>query len=275
MRKPADDPSVFSEPHMRPELPAAPAPNDPASRVVPYATPDTPRPSDHDLQQDIRNEPMFAGPIAPADVDATVWDEPHLSRELAGQTPQGQPTYATWLAQRQSEWTAAQSWLATIGLALLAGPLAIVGAFWGGGQSIFSVLMLLVIGPVTEEIMKVAAPTIIVEKWPYVFRGRSQILLCALCAGLAFAAIENVLYLFVYVRDPSQRLVLWRWTVCVALHSVCSLIAGIGVMRSWQVVMTTRQRANLLPAFRPLVVASVVHGAYNAAALVMEANHLF
>lgn len=271
MPNPPNDPSVFAEPHMRP-APPPPLPG----QALPYASPNTPAPSDHDPGQDIGCEPIYSAPLAqPADIETTVWDEPTLSPELAGALPAGQLTYDRWLAERRANWSWIQSWLATLGLALSAGPFAIVGAFWGAGQSVFSIVMLTVFGPMVEELMKVGSATVVVEKWPFVFRSGGQIMLCALCGGLAFAAIENLLYLQVYVPNPSPRLVLWRWTVCVALHVFCSTIAGLGVRRVWLDCMSRQARPRMSLATPPLIAAVIIHGVYNSAALVMELTGLF
>lgn len=261
------DPSVFNEPHMRPSYPVPPG-------TVPYASPNTPLSTDHDPQQDLRNEPFYDAPTAP-DINNTVWDEPGRAPELTGTAPAGQPTYARWLEYHRANWSAVDSWLVTIALALVAGPFAIIGAFWGAGQSILSVLMLTIIGPLTEEMMKIAAPTLAIEIRPYYFRSGTQIILCGICGGLAFAAIENLLYLFVYIENPTPAIIAWRWTVCVALHTCCSAIASLGLRRTWSESLRAGTRPRLSLAFPALIVATVVHGLYNAAALVIEAANIF
>lgn len=257
----SDDPSVFSEPHLRPQPPP------PAGPFVPYAQPDTPLPGDIDPQQDIRNEPTT---FRPATVEHSVWDEPALTPQLAGSPSAEQVTYARWLEENRRHWGFVKSWALTLALALVAGPFAVIGAFWNSGQSIFGVLMMVVIGPVTEEIMKIAAPMLVVEKLPFAFRSGWQIVLCGLCGGLVFAAIENLLYIHVYVDDPTPSFIAYRWTVCVALHTVCSLIASIGVVRVWRDVWRRMSFPRTALAFPLLLTAIVVHGAYNGSVLLLE-----
>jgi RsiW-degrading membrane proteinase PrsW (M82 family) len=95
-------------------------------------------------------------------------------------------------------------------------------------------------------------------------------MVCGAMAGLLFAVIENVLYLKVYIPDPSPALVLWRWTVCVALHTGCSLVAASGVAR----VRTTSLQEGAPPALehgaRRILLAVVLHGVYNALALLLD-----
>jgi hypothetical protein len=256
------DPSVFSEPHLRP--PSAPQPT---GSFIPYAQPDTPIPRDIDPKQDIRNEPIA---FAPATAEHSVWDEPGLTPTLAGRPSAHDVTYATWLDQNRARWGLGKSWALTLGLALVAGPFAIVGAFWNSGATIFSILMMVVIGPVTEEIMKVAAPTLVVEKLPFAFRSSVQIVLCAFAGALAFAAIENLLYIYVYVKNPTPSFIAFRWTVLVALHTGCSLIASIGIARVWRDVWQRRAAPRLSLAFPFLVTAIVIHGGYNGTVLILS-----
>ena len=204
------------------------------------------------------------------DPDASVWDEPTTSAVIAGETPADATTYARWLEARLAERDVGRSWVITGLIALCAGPLAVIGAFWGSGQTTFSVFALVVFGPVVEEVAKLAAPTYLVERRPFEFLTRAQILICGASAGLVFAAIENLIYLYVYVPNPSPGLVVWRWTVCVALHTGCSMIGAIGLASAWRQGIEERRRADLAGAARWLVLAIVIHGAYNGLALVLQ-----
>jgi len=199
----------------------------------------------------------------------SVWDEPSLSSELAGAKPHGADDYAFWLRRGRATTEWGKSWLTTIGLAMIAGPLAVVGAFWGGGGAL-GILTMVVIGPAVEEVVKVMAPLIMVERRPFVFRSGSQIMACAMLSGLAFAVIENFLYLHVYVPDPSPQLVQWRWTVCVMLHVGCSTIAGLAVLRIWRDVWQRHAPARTEAGFALFIAAIVIHGGYNLFALLLE-----
>ena len=207
------------------------------------------------------------------EVDRAVWDEPGFSAELFGSAPSDRPTYRRWLEQKRAETGPLMSWTAALLIAVLAGPWAVLGAIWGSGQGAIGALAVVVVAPVVEETMKVAAPLYVVERRPFLFRNRAQIALCALCSGLAFAGIENLLYLQVYVPDPSPALVHWRWTVCVALHAGCSLIAGMGIMRIWRGVWRRLDRPALSLATPCLACAIAIHGAYNALALILSYSY--
>ena len=207
-------------------------------------------------------------------VEHTVWDEPGLSHELAGQPNPAELTYAGWLDKRLSQTSAARSWGIVCLLVLLSGPWAVVGAVWGSGQTGMSVLALVVFAPLVEETMKLAAAAYVVEKRPFLFQSRFQILVCALASGLAFATLENLLYLKVYIPAPSPALSAWRWTVCTGLHTGCSLIGGLGLARIWKDLWARRGRARQPLGFPYLVTAVVIHGTYNGLAVLFHITGL-
>jgi len=266
MRRRPTDQSVFNEPHMRP-----PPPPPPADGVLGYAQPDTPDAREIDVNQDVRFEPTYAASLQPP-VEHSVWNEPTVSPQQARDAAMNpaQLTYARWLEAGRARWTPLQSWGLTLLVALAAGPWAVFGALLSGGQSVSGALLLVLFGPLTEELMKIAGVMLVIEKWPYALRGAAQVVICSVAGGLAFAAIENLLYLHIYVPHPSQQLVLWRWTGCVALHTVCSFVAGLGAVRVWRRVWRDHAPPKLSLALPFLIAASVAHGFYNAAALVVE-----
>lgn len=203
-------------------------------------------------------------------VDQNVWDEPATSPALTASVPD-QYNYADWLMWRRSKTSLAKSWAITLVVILAAGPLAILGALVSGhgGQS-FPVLAIVLFGPLIEELMKIILPLWIVEKRPYLFRSRSQILICAIAGAVVFAAVENLIYFNIYVDDPTPGFIYFRWTVCVALHTGCSVIASLGVMRIWARIHTTGQQPQIALATPLLIAAVVVHGSYNAFAIILS-----
>lgn len=208
-----------------------------------------------------------------ADVENCVWDEPSTSPTLAGAAPADAPRYELWLARNRAAMTPARSWSVTALIALAAGPWAVTGALFSADQGIefgWGVLAIVLFGPVIEEVMKVALPLWLLEKKPYLFTSALQLMVCAAAGGLAFATLENLLYLNVYIRDPSPTLVTWRWTVCTALHVGCSTLAGVGLTRVWSDVWKTRKPAELSLATPMITAAIVVHGTYNALAVALH-----
>lgn len=182
----------------------------------------------------------------------------------------GQTRYAAWLAERTAATGPVQSWAVVLACALVAGPFAILGALWGTGNTSFSFLALTAFGPAVEELAKIMAVLMLVERFPYLVRSRAQIVVCAAAGGLAFAAIENLLYLRVYFPDAGPALFAWRWTICVALHTGCSSVAGLGVVRIWKAAQRLARPPRVEDGVRFFVAAILLHGAYNGFALVYE-----
>ncbi len=248
MTHPPDDRSVFREPHLR---------------GGPYRS----DPSEASADETLRE----ATPSDSERVEQTVWDEPGISDTLTGGRPSDALTYARWLDKGRSETSLPKSWLITMGLALVAGPWAIVGAlFGGGGGTVSHIIAIIVVAPVIEETMKIAAVLYVVERRPFLLRSAAQIGICTLVSGLTFACIENLLYLRAFLNDPSPALTYWRWTVCVGLHVGCSSIAGFGLMRIWRDIWNRRARPRLQLGFPYVVTAVVIHGVYNAFAVALH-----
>jgi len=122
--------------------------------------------------------------------------------------------------------------------------------------------------------MKIALPLWLVEKRPWMYRNGGQILICALASGLMFAVVENVVYLNVYIPDPSAGLIQWRWTICVLLHSGCSTVAGIGAWRIWSRFQHHQRAPHLADGASWFVAAIVLHGLYNATVTLLELSGL-
>lgn len=226
--------------------------------------PFTPDPSEARVDQALRSDHRDA------EVDQNVWDEPALSTPLTGE-PEAEQTYAGYLCRARDEMTLHQSWWWAITLALWAGPFAVLGALMRtGSESAWALMLIVIFAPAVEEMMKVALPTWAVEKRPAWYTSRRQIVLCGAVSGLVFAAIENAMYLLVYIEDPSPGIVLWRWTVCVALHTTCSIIASIGVARIWADTWRRMARPRLSKGFPWLLAAVILHGAYNGFATLFQ-----
>jgi hypothetical protein len=251
MSKPSRDPSIHSEPHLQDRPFEADASE---LRVEPR------------LQREATQE------TADDVVEHSVWDEVTLSPELAGSAAEDQLTYSRWLIQKQAETSWIKSMWVTLLVAIVAGPWGVLGGLigGGGGGGASRLVLIVLIGPVTEEIMKIAAALWIVEKRPYLFKSLWQILFCAAAGGAAFAFIENLMYLFVYLPEHSTKLAAWRWTVCVGLHMNCSFVAGVGMARIWDNAIRERHRPELWLGVPWFVMAMTAHGIYNGAVVVAE-----
>ncbi|MGI9458083.1 MAG: PrsW family glutamic-type intramembrane protease [Aeoliella sp.] len=253
MPAPEHDPSIENEPHLDSRF--LPIDQSEAKAEAKLAK-QTRRASQHD------------------EVDNTVWDEPTLHTDLAGEAAEDQVTYARWLARNMAATGWTKSWLLTFGVALVAGPFAIFGALFSSPEqglvSAATLLVVVVIGPITEETMKVAAALWVVEKRPYWFKSIAQILLCAIAAGIMFGVIENLLYLYVQFPNAGPSLARWRWSVCVGLHMNCSFVAGIGVARIWNNAIREQHRPILGLGMPWFFIAIAGHGLYNLGVTIAE-----
>ena len=208
-------------------------------------------------------EPLEGVEIAAGQVDPenSVWDEPGLSRQLSGDMPKDAVTWLSWFREQADKTTAWTSWGVTLAVASASGFCAILGSLFLQFGTPNQFLLVVVAGPITEEIMKVALAVWICEKRPWLFRSKIQILICGLASGLVFAALENVMY--TSFGDLTPELVLWRWTVCVLLHVTCSLIASIGVAKVWTEFQRQQRMPQLSDGAPWFVAAMVLHGTYN------------
>ncbi|QDS99795.1 PrsW family glutamic-type intramembrane protease [Adhaeretor mobilis] len=210
-------------------------------------------------------------------VEHNVWEEPTLAGELNAPPEADQLTYANWLTFELQRTSREKTWLVALLVIAACGPLGIIGALFGGismgGGGIANLVQLLgavIMGPITEEITKVLLALWIVEKRPYLFSSPFQIMLCAIAGGLAFAAIENLIYFNIYVPQHTAAFELFRWTVCVALHVSCSTLAGIGLSKIWQGAIQDLRRPRLADGIPWFYAAMSFHGLYNFPVIVAE-----
>lgn len=213
-------------------------------------------------------------------VEHNVWEEPAVSRVLSGDPDESQLTYQGWLWSALQDTSRLHTWGVTLLVILAAGPAGIVGALITGttgagaasGVAGFGqVLAAVVMGPITEEITKIALALWIVEKRPYWFSSIGQILLCAAAGGLAFAAIENLVYFHIYVPEHTAEFERFRWTACVGLHVGCSLTAGLGLARIWDNAIRNLHRPRIAMGVPWFVTAMVGHGLYNLGVIIASA----
>jgi len=275
MSDPSRDPGIENEPQWQ-EQPYTPDPSENRSQPGKVDS------ENEEAEHSIHNEPaIFPGT---EETIQRAWDCPQCNRDLQGTrpgapcpdcgwvtferpAPTDQPSWSALLHSKLQGVTKAQSVGIVILCALAGGPWAVLGTFISSHPH---PLAAIVLAPVVEEVMKVAMIWLVIEVWPWLFRRPAHIVFAALGAGLGFACIENALYLLVYIPDPTAGLVLWRWTICTALHTCCTSIAAIGMVRMWMAVMRQLRRAELRRALPWLVAAMALHGLYNGTATIME-----
>ena len=176
--------------------------------------------------------------------------------------PEEKESYGQWFERQRSAVTPGQSWAAVIVAAVIGGPFAIVGALMIFPSPAW--LMLIVIGPTTEEMMKIAAICLVIEVKPYIIRHPNQIIAAGVLSAFVFAVIENILYVKIYMATPLPTIIAWRWVVCTSLHVGCTAICSFGLLKVWQRTVDEQRPPRLSGAVPLFTLAIILHGAYNA-----------
>lgn len=176
--------------------------------------------------------------------------------------------WTRWIEEKRSECTMLGNLGVTLLAALLGGPFAVLGAILSGQQGTGPVIYLIVFAPVIEELLKQSGMTYVLEKMPYRAFATWQFLFAGVVSGLAFGAIENLVYVgrFAAVLRPQDlaEMAAFRWAVCTPLHVVCATIASLGLVRVWKKQLADGRPAELAAAFPFFVAAMVLHGLYNS-----------
>lgn len=200
-----------------------------------------------------------------------VWDEP-ASLAAGLKAPEHATTYARWYTSGLERVSSTHAWGVTAILALVGGPLALLGAmFPAQPRGLWSMLAVVSVGPVMEEVLKISAVVIALERRPFLFRSHAQIFIAVIASAALFSLVENLMYLYFWIPDPSPALITWRWSVCTALHIGTTTVAGLGIVQMWRVSRHRMARPQMHDAFPYVVTAIVIHCAYNALAVAYTA----
>jgi len=206
----------------------------------------------------------------PAAPGAHAGDEP----VLAG-VADGLRTYRDDYRARRHATPPARRWGVALAAVLVAGPAGILGAFLGAFASVGSlpvvVFAVVLIGPAVEEFVKAAGGLYLAEQRPWLVPAGWALVAIVVAGGLGFAAIENWVYLEVYIEDPSDAIIRWRWIFGPLIHGSASLLAGLGVRRIWVHTDTTGSKPDATMATSWFIAAVALHGSYNLVAVVLEA----
>jgi RsiW-degrading membrane proteinase PrsW (M82 family) len=155
-------------------------------------------------------------------------------------------------------------------MAALGGLLGIMGALFQEGQTTFGFLLLPFLGaPIIEEALKPSGIYLTLLWWPRALN--SQLFTALLCAisGLVFGVIESLVYVTLYVADPSDGFILYRFTVTLALHTVASFVVGLGI--NYRILDWAAGRSRLPKASRNYYIAGVaIHAIYNTTAVILS-----
>jgi len=124
-----------------------------------------------------------------------------------------------------------------------------------------------VIGPFAEETLKQSGAVFQLEKMRGSLRYGWQFFLSGALGGAVFSVLENLIYQYIYLRTlPPEKLadiMAFRWTICTALHILCTVISSMGLRHVWRESLEKERPCRIYEAFPWFAAATAVHGLYN------------
>lgn len=163
-------------------------------------------------------------------------------------------------------------------VAIIAGPVSVIGTMAAGRQGLFGILYLVAGGPVIEEMMKLGGLLFLLEKRPWYITRGWQILGAACISAMLFGIIENLVYGGIYLSGLSgaQRanIMDFRWSVTVLLHTATTFVGALGLRKAWHATINQGRLFDSQIAEPFIAAAVIIHGSYNALALLLGSKLL-
>jgi len=154
-------------------------------------------------------------------------------------------------------------------VATAGGVLAVLAAIIKESSS-GTVLLPVVVAPVVEELVKPIGIIILLEKRPWWIRSPGYLVVCCLLGSLVFATIENLVYIGFYNPHGTEAFILFRLTVCTAMHLTCTFIFALGLVKVWRHIRTVGGTFDIDLCFRWFVAAALLHGTYNGTVFILQ-----
>lgn len=126
-----------------------------------------------------------------------------------------------------------------------------------------SVLMLFLIGPAIEEVMKPIGVILLLESRPYVFVNRGSVILVALASATIFASLENFMYIFIYNPGGSMIFIMYRLIACTLIHLIATFVFTLGLLGDFEDVRAGKKTFELEDRVRYIIAAIGIHSAFN------------
>ncbi len=166
-------------------------------------------------------------------------------------------------------------YLFAIVVAALGGVLGIIGAVVQEVPAGVSLLLLPIVGaPIIEEAMKPSGVYIALLRWPAALSNRLFTALRAALGGMGFGLIEAVVFVTIYVSDPPDWFVTYRFTGPLAMHTGASFLFGLGIGSG--LIDWAAGRGGLPKRTRNFyIVAVLVHAIFNTTAVALELADVF
>lgn len=146
--------------------------------------------------------------------------------------------------------------------------------FWIG----LGAVILVVVGPFTEETLKQSGTIFQLEKMRGSIRYDWQFFLSGALGGAVFSVLENLIYQYIYLRHlPPEKLaavMVFRWTICTALHILCTVVSSMGLRHVWRESLAKERPFKLHEAFPWFIAATAIHGLYNLSMMLLNPFNL-
>lgn len=191
------------------------------------------------------------------------FDSPNVTRTDAPPLPEGETRSPSPLGL-----------LLAVAIALLGGAFGIFGAFVQEFRAGGLLLLPFLGAPIIEELVKPSGVYLLLARWPRLLRGRLHTALLSAVGGLSFGVVEAVVYVTLYVRDPPDWFVTYRFTLPLVLHATASFIVGLGINRG---LLDWAGKGSPLPkATRNFYLAGIgLHAAFNTTVMALAIAGFF
>lgn len=154
------------------------------------------------------------------------------------------------------------------GLAVMGGLVGIVGAVIEESKA-FPLIAPFIAAPIVEEALKPTGLYLILGKFQNLLRSQIYTAYLSALAGLSFAVVENIVYLYIYFPEHTRSLVIYRFTVNVFVHSLSSFIFGFGINQ--KLIASVRGEVPFLTGSKKFFVAAIlIHAFYNIGVFIAQ-----
>lgn len=186
----------------------------------------------------------------------------------------GSPEYRDLIRREQMRCPAAVLPLISILSGITGGLFAVPAVFLNGIGSWFGFIVLVFLGPFTEETLKQSGAVFQLEKMPGSIRYNWQFFLSGALGGAVFSVLENLLYQNIYLAKlPPEKLasaMAFRWSICTMVHILCTIISSMGLGHVWRESLAEARPCRISDAFPWFAAATFVHGLYNFTMLLLD-----
>jgi RsiW-degrading membrane proteinase PrsW (M82 family) len=143
-----------------------------------------------------------------------------------------------------------------------------------GRWSLFNLILIVLIGPFAEETLKQSGAIFQLEKMRGSIRHDWQFFLSGVLGGAVFSVLENLIYRHIYLRELTPEklaaVMAFRWTICMMLHILTTVVSSMGLRRVWRESLAKERPCRISEAFPWFAAATAVHGLYNLTVTLLD-----